>query len=72
MLKYLEPGWREVQAADTQVGAEPGAFKSVETDELMGTGEGCVSETKSQDCVHRNPNILGLVERSSGGQRGLK
>lgn len=47
MLRCLEPGWRETQAADTKVGAEPGAFKSVETDELMGTGTGrgvCVTD----------------------------
>lgn len=55
-LKCLEPGWREVWAARTEVGgasrAEP--FTSVETDELtwkVGPG------TKSWDCIHRNPNI---------------
>lgn len=62
----------EVQAADTKVGrvlrAEPGAFKSMEIDELgRGAGGGeargrsdrAQAETKAQDCVHRNPNIFG-------------
>lgn len=38
MLRCLEPGQREVQAAGTKVGqvsrVEPGAFKSLATDEL--------------------------------------
>lgn len=63
---------KEVQAADTKVGrvlrAEPGAFKSMETDELgQGAGGGeargrsdrAKAETKAQDRVHRNPNIFG-------------
>lgn len=66
-LKCLEPGWREVWAAEVGRASRAEPFTSVETDELtwrVGTSPGIASTG--------TPTFKGFVERKGGRQQGLR